>query len=459
MTALPATPATPATAPDTVSPDRVVTLGPGGDVRLPAAVLRNLRLLRPERFAVFSEGRQFIHMIRADAGPEALLRAERISLYGSIEGFGIADLFSLLNMSRRNGMLLLVSDQAQKSIHFRRGEIVFAGSNLPEDRLGQVLYRTGKLSREGLADAERHLPGAGEPGKRFGQVLLERRLLDSNALLWGVKYQVEEIVYSVFRWTRGSFFFFDGDFVDGDLAQFTIDTNNVLMEGYQRVDELGLMSQHIRGQDTVLRPTGRKSEALPERLARVLGLVDGRNTVEDIVRATGWGEFNTFKVLYKLIQAGLVAPGEEPGARPAQSEDPATAGLLALSENYNRVFMLVRDVLRAKAVEADQGRVFEAFLRNASDAVRAVFHGVVLGPSGRVSAEQLLDNIDHLLLLEAASLRPGDQHPADRRRGLLAQALAEWTVFQTFVVRNLLPASEANELVSYVRAIQRSDAS
>jgi hypothetical protein len=439
---------------DSGAPDRVVAVTPGGDLRLPASALRHLRLLRPERFAVFSEGRQLVHLIRVDAGPETLLHAERISLSGSIEGFGIADLFSLLNMSRRSGMLLLVSEQARKSIHFRRGEIVFAGSNLPGDRLGQVLYRTGKLSREGLAEAEQHL----EPGKRFGQVLLERRLLDSGVLLWGVKHQIEEIVYSVFRWTQGSFFFFDGELADPDLAQLAIDTNNVLMEGYQRVDELGLIRQHIRGQGTVLRPTGHKPDAqLPERLARVLGLVDGRSTVEEIVRATGWGEFNTFKVLYKLLQAGLVQPGEERDA-PASGADPSNGELHALCENYNRIFMLVRDVLSAKAVEADPARVFEAFLRNASDATRAVFHGLALGPSGRVSAEQLLDNIDHLLLLEAASLRQ-EGPPADRRRRLLEGALSDWTVFQTFVIRNLLPSNEAGELVSYVMAIRRSGAS
>src|SRR4029077_6246195 len=122
---------------------RVATVGRGGDVTLPGGIMPALRLLRPEPFVVFAEGRQFIHMIRADAGPASLIRAERISLHGSIEGFGIADLFSLLNMSRRTGLLLLIADQDQKAIYFRRGEIAFAGSNLPDDRLGQVLYRTG----------------------------------------------------------------------------------------------------------------------------------------------------------------------------------------------------------------------------------------------------------------------------------------------------------------------------
>ncbi len=444
-----------AMAVESMTPDRVATVGRGGDLTLPGGVLRDLRLLRPEPFLVFSEGRQFVHMVRADAGPASLLKAERISLHGSIESFGIADLFSLINMSRRNGLLLLIADPAQKSVYFRRGEIVFAGSNLPEERLGQVLYRTGKLSREALDEAEQHV----QPGKRFGAMLLERKLIDSSALLWGVKYQIEEIIYSVFRLSGGSFFFFDGDFAEDELAQFSIDTNNVLMEGYQRVDELGLIGEHIRGHGTVLRPTGRNIEAkLSDRLVRVLALVDGRATVEDLVRATGWGEFNTFKLLYKLLKAGLVEVQNEPAPRPAKEDSASAAemGLLARIETYNRAFLLLRDVLRAKAVSVDLGRVFEVFLRHASDSTRAVFHGVVLGASRRLSPEQLLDNADHLLLLEAASLRPTGESPADRRRRLLLQALRDWTAFQTVAVRNLLPASEAGELVSYVEAIVRS---
>ena len=116
--------------------DRLTVIERGGELTLPRQVAHDLRLLRAEPFVAFSEGRSFVHLIRADAGPAALLAAERLSLHGSIEGFGIADLFSLLNMSRRNGMLLLIADQnqelVQKSVYFRRGEIVYASSNQPE---------------------------------------------------------------------------------------------------------------------------------------------------------------------------------------------------------------------------------------------------------------------------------------------------------------------------------------
>ncbi|HSS49804.1 MAG TPA: hypothetical protein VLX28_12750, partial [Thermoanaerobaculia bacterium] len=64
----------------------------------------------------------------------------------------------------------------------------------------------------------------------------------------------------------------------------------------------------------------------------------------------------------------------------------------------------------------------------------------------------------HLLLLEEASLQAAGEPTAVRRRRLVAQALEEWRVFQALIVRNLLPAGEAGELVSYVEAIVRSGA-
>jgi hypothetical protein len=424
----------------------------GGELTLPPGVQGQLRLLRPEPFLAFAEGRHLVQLLRADAATAPVRRADRIALTGSIESFGIADLFSLVNMSRRSGLLLLATDAVSKTIHFRRGEIVFAASSLPDDRLGQILYRTGKLSREALAEAETHLV----PGKRFGAVLLERGLLDANTLWWGIKHQIEEIVFSVFRLTAGSFFFFDGNFLDNELAHFTIDTNNVLMEGYQRLDEWGLIREHIRGHAAVLQPTGKRvKEKLSEQLAQLLALVDGRCTVEEIVRATGWGEFNTTKLLYKLLQAGHVETREGPAAAPAP-EDPERARSAALVETYNRAFLLVRDVLGAKAVEVDLARAYQAFLRGASDRTRGILRGLDLAASRRLAVAPLLANAADLLELEAATSRAGDLPAADRRRSLLGAALAEWTAFQVAMVRNLLPAAEARELVSYVRAIEQS---
>jgi hypothetical protein len=135
-----------------------------GRLELPAATLHRLRLFRPEAFYASASGRQIVHLVREAGAPRALLRSERLALFGEIEDVGIADVFSLLNMARLSGVLLVLDDTAHRGVHFRRGEIVFAESGWPEDRLGQILYRTGKLSPEGLRAAEAALT----PDRRFG---------------------------------------------------------------------------------------------------------------------------------------------------------------------------------------------------------------------------------------------------------------------------------------------------
>jgi hypothetical protein len=322
----------------------------------------------------------------------------------------------------------------------------------------------GKLSAAALAEAEGHLV----PGKRFGAVLLERKLIDSSGLWWGIKYQVEEIIYSVFRIAHGSFLFFDGDHADNELAHFTIDTNNVLMEGYRRVDEWGLIASQIKDRRTVLRPAAKKPRGkLEDRLERLLAMIDGTTTAEDLVRATGWGEFNTYKSLYNLLKAGLVEAvegeggGRRSGSTAGGAEGPRVAGwaeLVEVVEAYERVFFLIRDVLAAKAVEVDLRRAFTAFLKSASDRTRALLQGLDLGAGRRIAVEALAENVEHLLRMDSASSQGGSPPPPDREVRLPQTALCEWTAFQIALVHNLLPAAEAAELVSYVRAIERSGA-
>lgn len=445
-----ALPSSPPPAP--LPSDRLALLEASGEITLPAAVLDALKPLRSERFLALSEGREEICLLAAQELPQEVLAAPRLALSGSLEHFGIADLFSLLTMSRRSGLLLLLSGSARRSLTFRRGEIVAASSSLPQDRIGQALYRTGKLSREALEQAEASLA----PGKRFGRILLEQKLLDLETLHWGLRYQAEEIVYAVFRLNRGRFFLFDGDFdaEGGGGLPLPLDTQGVLMEGFQRIDELSRIGKRIRDARAVFRPTARRLPAgADERLRHVVAVIGAGKSVEEIVRATGWGEFATFKALHQLLEEGWI---EEAESATEPREDPAALLLAALIDRYSRAFQLLVDVLKAKSSAVDLARVADAFLRNASDQTRAVLQGVPLGTPQRLSTELLLENADRVLPQGAEPRRERRGTTALLRGELIGRALAEWTAFQSVVVRNLLPAFEARELLSYVRAIEQS---
>ena len=162
----------------------------------------------------------------ADGGVPAL-RAE-------IDRFPLADVFAWLESSGRSGLLRFGHRDHEKVVYLHRGEVVFASSNQMVDRLGECLLRAGVISLEQLRDAERCF----QPPARFGKVLVERGFLTPRELWNGVKYQVEEIVRSLFAYSAGTAHFFDGDVQPDNVVRLALPTRRLVEEGVQRAEEL-----------------------------------------------------------------------------------------------------------------------------------------------------------------------------------------------------------------------------
>src|SRR3990172_8552969 len=106
-----------------------------GLLSLPTDLLRKLELKENDALKVISQNRQYLFLKKEYAPSGNSHREGTVTFCGTIEGFGIADLFSVLNMTQKTGILTVSSEHILKSIYFRKGEIVFASSNLSEDRL------------------------------------------------------------------------------------------------------------------------------------------------------------------------------------------------------------------------------------------------------------------------------------------------------------------------------------
>ena len=96
-----------------------------------------------------------------------------------------------------------MSGGARKALYVKDGRVVFASSNLPNDRLGEILIRDGKITVEEYEASIRAI----HKGKRQGKALVEMGALSPKDLWEGVQFQVQEIVYSIFQWDEGSFHF------------------------------------------------------------------------------------------------------------------------------------------------------------------------------------------------------------------------------------------------------------
>lgn len=125
-------------------------------------------------------------------------------------GLYLKDIF----FQRKRGQLIYRSGNIQKYLFFHNENLVFAKTNQPQELLGEILYRLGKITEETYSRIDRYI----EPKKRLGEVLVKNGLLSEKDLLEGLNYQMREIPLNVFPDFDGEFEFQQReDFADQDF--------------------------------------------------------------------------------------------------------------------------------------------------------------------------------------------------------------------------------------------------
>ena len=251
-----------------------------------------------------------------------------MALEGTIKDFGLPDIFQLIGLQRKTGVLALNNGQESVTVTFENGMIVMADSSAKrlEDRLGNVLVKQGKLAREKLDEA---LATQRATLQRMGHILVTQNLITADDLRQALQVQVSQIVYKVFRWRDGDYHFAPADSVDYDRDNFSpMSTDFILMEGIRMVDEWPIIEKRIPSLDIVFRSQvdpalievgGEEAPADAKRGAtskirlspeeeRVFRRVDGTRTVQAIVDATGLGEFEACRTLFDLLNRSIIAP-------------------------------------------------------------------------------------------------------------------------------------------------------
>jgi hypothetical protein len=229
---------------------------------------------------------------------------------GPLKELSIHDVFQLLDLARKTGVLRVTSELRQNAgvVHFDRGAVVAAEIRSNPHLLGTLLLRTGKLSEEDFARACA-MQAAGDE-RRLGVILLDIGAISRRELERQVRAQVEEVIFELMSWSEGYFSFSD-EGVDGSPPVVRIPTEALLMEAARRIDEwarieariphLGVIPQLVppdAGGTTRL-------DLLPAEW-QVLAAVDGARDVRALAAAVGRSEFEVARTLFGLASAGVV---------------------------------------------------------------------------------------------------------------------------------------------------------
>jgi len=235
-------------------------------------------------------------------------------LRGDLRVVPLAEVLQLLDVQEQSGVLTVERSEARVDIYFRRGRVDQAiADGVPDEfLLGRFVLDAELVQR---ADFESFLESrADKTGARLiGQQLVKLGYLAEADLKSCLMRQSSELIYEILRWRHGRFRFSAGVELPPAVidAALGLDVEAVLMEGYRRVDEWHLIERAIDNFDVVfLRNEDSVAQMGRGRLTReelaVLELVNGKNTVKDIVRKSRMGSFEVSKMLYRLLSIKLV---------------------------------------------------------------------------------------------------------------------------------------------------------
>jgi hypothetical protein len=354
-----------------------------------------------------------------------------MAIEGPLRELGIHDVFQLLDLSRKTGVLRVTSDLRHNAgtVYFEAGTIVFAEIRSNPHPLGALLLRTGRVAEADLERARDMQARQGDP-RRLGQILVDLGAISARELERQMRFQIEEVVFEMMSWHEG-FFSFGEEAVTVPADAVRIRTEAILMEGARRIDEWSRIEKRISHLGVVpqLAPP-REGEVgqvdlLPAEW-ELLALLDGTRNVRTLATELGRSDFDVAKTLFGLESAGvilLVDPGSAKGDRVTTAAQ--LAELVARAEDA----LAAKDLGRARA-EAEQAAALFPH-----DATVHLVLGRIQLAAGRPgdAADELRRALQHDSFLVAAYRMLGYALVAS---GRFAEAVEQWEQWERLASRS-----------------------
>lgn len=236
-------------------------------------------------------------------------------LKGNLRDFSIGQLLHLINLARKTGALVIGPNGASGTtppsaqISFREGKLVHAHLAEADNTLPGILRKYGKLT-----DAQTQLVRARAShasDKELGLLLINAGYVNQTDIVNCLRSHTLEIIYKLFTWTDGVFQFEPALMPGPDKITVPMDLENVILEGARRMKEHERLVEEIPDLEMALKFTERPNTNIrqmhlsPEEW-RVVSYISPKNAMRAIAKHNKLSDLELRRIVYGLIQAGLV---------------------------------------------------------------------------------------------------------------------------------------------------------
>ncbi len=210
------------------------------------------------------------------------------------------------------GVIYVKDDKFERKIYISEGNIIFATSNNPDERLGEFLLYKGIITKEQYDESVVRLKrGEGRQGK----ILVNMGVLTPKDLYQYVREQIASIVYVCFDLEYGKVFFEIGRHKEEELIKISIPIKKAILEGIKGLKNPKKCLQRLGQKTAIYEPVFDLKDVIGLSLnseeTKLLQMVDGKKSLYEIITKGPLGQGMNARVLYAFFVLHLISKKSE----------------------------------------------------------------------------------------------------------------------------------------------------
>jgi len=240
-----------------------------------------------------------------------------MALKGNLRDFTITQLLNLIYLAQKTGTLVIEGPSETALISFREGKLAYSQLGKNENGLASVLFRTKRLTSPQYKVIRTRAAHMSE--KELGLLLINANYISQNDIIASLQTEFVSILHRLFTWVEGLFRFENGVLPPDYKITLKISLENIIIEGSRQLLEWEQLQDEIPSLDIALkfsdRPgTNLKNIKLSVEEWRVVSYISPKNSIKQIANTTKLSDLAIRKIVYGLLQAGIIELVRSEGA-------------------------------------------------------------------------------------------------------------------------------------------------
>lgn len=232
-----------------------------------------------------------------------------MALKGNLRDFTITQLLNLINLAHKTGTLIVEGPSETAWVSFREGKLAFAQVGQEDNSLATILLRANKLNANQHRVIKERARNMSD--KELGLLLINANYISQQDILSSLQAHFVSVVNRLFTWVEGLFRFENEKLPPDDKITVKISLENIIIEGSRRLREWEQLQDEIPSLDMALKFADRpganlRNVNLSVEEWRVVSYINPKNSIRQIARTTKMNDLEIRRIVYGLLQAGLV---------------------------------------------------------------------------------------------------------------------------------------------------------